>query len=75
MAMDGARMQYYMHNFLREQPDLNFHNVDVQTPFSTLRASGCSGGVAGFRLDTVNFYVHDAELRDNPRSRTWKSRE
>ena len=23
-------------------------------------------GVDGFRLDTVNFYVHDRELRDNP---------
>jgi alpha-glucosidase len=23
-------------------------------------------GVDGFRLDTVNFYVHDKQLRDNP---------
>jgi alpha-glucosidase len=23
-------------------------------------------GVDGFRLDTVNFYFHDAQLRNNP---------
>ncbi|MCG8444018.1 MAG: alpha-amylase family glycosyl hydrolase, partial [Caulobacterales bacterium] len=27
---DTRREQYYLHNFLREQPDLNFHQPDVQ---------------------------------------------
>ncbi len=63
---DGARMQYYMHNFLREQPDLNFHNMDVQDALLDVARFWLQRGVDGFRLDTVNFYVHDAELRDNP---------
>ncbi|MXW86761.1 MAG: alpha-glucosidase [Boseongicola sp. SB0667_bin_21] len=63
---DGERMQYYMHNFLREQPDLNFHNMDVQDALLDVAHFWLQRGVDGFRLDTVNFYLHDAELRDNP---------
>ncbi len=63
---DGARMQYYLHNFLREQPDLNFHNAEVQDAALDVARFWLQRGVDGFRLDTVNFYVHDAELRDNP---------
>ena len=63
---DGQRMQYYMHNFLREQPDLNFHNMDVQQELLDVARFWLERGVDGFRLDTVNFYVHDKELRDNP---------
>ena len=29
-AWDPTRMQYYMHNFLTSQPDLNLHNPEVQ---------------------------------------------
>lgn len=63
---DTTRLQYYMHNFLREQPDLNFHNMDVQDALLDVARYWLERGVDGFRLDTVNFYVHDAELRDNP---------
>ncbi|MYK31850.1 MAG: alpha-glucosidase, partial [Boseongicola sp. SB0670_bin_30] len=63
---DGARMQYYMHNFLREQPDLNFHNMDVQDALLDVARFWLQRGVDGFRLDTVNFYAHDPELKDNP---------
>ncbi len=63
---DGGRMQYYMHNFLTEQPDLNFHNRDVQDALLDVARFWLERGVDGFRLDTVNFYVHDPELRDNP---------
>ena len=63
---DTSRMQYYLHNFLREQPDLNFHNMDVQDAVLDVARFWLKRGVDGFRLDTVNFYVHDQELRDNP---------
>lgn len=63
---DGARMQYYLHNFLREQPDLNFHNPAVQTELLDIARFWLERGVDGFRLDTVNFYFHDPELLDNP---------
>ncbi len=63
---DGVRKQYYMHNFLTSQPDLNFHNMDVQDALLDTVRFWLDRGVDGFRLDTVNFYVHDEKLRDNP---------
>ena len=63
---DGGRLQYYMHNFLASQPDLNFHNPDVQQAMLDVAQFWLDRGVDGFRLDTINFYFHDAQLRDNP---------
>ena len=63
---DGERMQYYLHNFLREQPDLNLHNPDVQDALLDVVRFWLERGVDGFRLDTINFYFHDRQLRDNP---------
>jgi len=65
-AWDGKRMQYYLHNFLASQPDLNFHNPDVQAALLDVARFWLERGVDGFRLDTINFYVHDKLLRDNP---------
>lgn len=63
---DETRKQYYLHNFLKEQPDLNFHNPDVQREVLDIVKFWLDLGVDGLRLDVVNFYFHDLELRDNP---------
>jgi len=63
---EPRRQQYYLHNFLISQPDLNFHLPAVQDALLDTVRFWLDRGVDGFRLDTVNFYVHDAELRDNP---------
>jgi len=63
---DGERMQYYLHNFLTSQPDLNLHNADVQDALLDVARFWLERGVDGFRLDTINFYFHDQQLRDNP---------
>ena len=60
------RRQYYLHNFLIEQPDLNFHNPAVQDAILDDMRFWLERGVDGFRLDTVNFYHHDDDLRDQP---------
>ncbi len=62
----STRMQYYMHNFLTSQPDLNLHNPQVQDALLAIARFWLQRGVDGFRLDTINFYFHDLELRDNP---------
>ena len=61
-----AREQYYLHNFLKSQPDLNFHNPDVQDALLDVTRFWLDRGVDGFRLDTINFYFADKDLRDNP---------
>jgi alpha-glucosidase len=63
---DTRRCQYYMHNFLTSQPDLNFHNPEVQDALLQTVKFWLDIGVDGYRLDTANFYFHDAQLRDNP---------
>lgn len=63
---DTRRCQYYMHNFLTSQPDLNFHNPEVQNALLETVKFWLDLGVDGYRLDTANFYFHDAQLRDNP---------
>ncbi|WP_026618842.1 alpha-glucosidase [Ensifer sp. WSM1721] len=63
---DGVRRQYYLHNFLSSQPDLNFHNPEVQEAVLSTVRFWLDRGVDGFRLDTANFYFHDRLLRDNP---------
>ena len=65
---DTQRRQYYMHNFLPEQPDLNFHNPEVREALWAVARFWLDRGVDGFRLDVVNYYLHDAKLRDNPTS-------
>lgn len=63
---DARREQYYLHNFLVSQPDLNFHCPQVQEALLDVARFWLKRGVDGFRLDTINFYMHDAQLRDNP---------
>ncbi len=63
---DARRRQYYLHNFLASQPDLNFWNPEVREALLGVARFWLDRGVDGFRLDTVNFYFADKELRDNP---------
>ena len=63
---DTRREQYYLHNFLTSQPDLNFHCPAVQDALLEVANFWLERGVDGFRLDTINFYTHDKELRNNP---------
>ncbi len=63
---DARRRQYYLHNFLPEQPDLNVRNVAVQDALLDVARFWLERGVDGFRMDVVNFFIQDALLRDNP---------
>ncbi|ABD54866.1 alpha-glucosidase [Jannaschia sp. CCS1] len=63
---DARREQYYLHNFLTSQPDLNFHCPAVQDALLDVVRFWLDRGVDGFRLDTINFYFHDDEMRSNP---------
>src|SRR3546814_5897374 len=59
-------MQYSMHNFRASQPDLNLQKPEVQDVLFDMTRFWLKRGVYGFRLDTINFYFHDKDLRDNP---------
>jgi len=63
---EPRRQQYYLHNFLTSQPDLNFHNPEVRQAVLDNVEFWLKRGVDGLRLDAINFCFHDAQLRDNP---------
>ncbi|HEV7606795.1 MAG TPA: alpha-glucosidase family protein [Steroidobacteraceae bacterium] len=63
---EPRRGQYYLHNFLSQQPDLNFHHPDVRQASLDNMRFWLDRGVDGLRLDAINFCFHDALLRDNP---------
>ena len=65
-TLDETTGQYYLHNFLAEQPDLNWWNEDVRDEFDRILRFWFDRGVAGFRIDVVHMVVKDEQLRDNP---------
>ncbi|KPF91022.1 alpha-glucosidase [Novosphingobium sp. AAP83] len=63
---DARRRQYYLHNFLSSQPQINAHNPAVQDALLAAMRFWLDRGVDGFRLDALNFLMHDLDMRDNP---------
>lgn len=63
---DTKRGQYFYHQFLKQQPDLNVRNPEVQDALLDVTRWWMERGVDGFRLDALNHAIHDAQLRDNP---------
>ncbi|MGQ0603744.1 MAG: alpha-amylase family glycosyl hydrolase [Anaerolineales bacterium] len=67
---DATSGQYYYHQFLKEQPDLNWRNPVVRARMWELIRFWLERGVGGFRLDAVQFLIKDEQFRDNPL--TWR---
>ncbi len=65
-TLDPMTGQYYLHNFLPEQPDLNWWNEEVRAEFDRILRFWFDRGVAGFRIDVAHMIVKDRLLRDNP---------
>uniref|UniRef100_A0A8P0T160 Solute carrier family 3 member 1 n=2 Tax=Canis lupus TaxID=9612 RepID=A0A8P0T160_CANLF len=61
---DEVRNQCYFHQFLREQPDLNFYNLDVQKEIKEIIQFWLTKGVDGFSFDAVKFLLEAEHLRD-----------
>jgi len=63
---DDKTAQYYYHAFLKEQPDLNWRNAEVQHAMLAVLRFWLERGVDGFRVDVMHHLVKDTQLRDNP---------
>jgi alpha-glucosidase len=63
---DAKSSQYYLHNFLGSQPDLNWWLPAVHEEFRQILDFWFDRGVAGFRIDVANGLYKDQQLRDNP---------
>jgi alpha-glucosidase len=62
---DERTGQYYYHNFLKEQPDLNWHNPAVRAAMLDVVRFWLDRGVDGFRLDAVGTLFEADGLPDN----------
>ena len=63
---DDATQQYYLHTFLKEQPDLNWRNPDTRAAMFDVARFWLDRGVDGFRIDVAPMVMKDPQLRDNP---------
>ncbi len=64
-AMDVGTGQFYLHNFLPTQPDLNWWNDEIRDEFDDILRYWFDKGIAGFRIDVAHGIVKDEQLRDN----------
>jgi alpha-glucosidase len=65
-TLHAASGQHYLHNFLPQQPDLNWWNDEVREEFDRILRFWFDRGVAGFRIDVAHAIVKDRDLRDDP---------
>jgi alpha-glucosidase len=65
-TLDEGTGQYYMHLFLPEQPDLNWHEPQVRAAFEAILEWWFARGVDGVRIDVAHALVEDSGFRDNP---------
>lgn len=63
---DQKTQQYYLHMFLKEQPDLNWRNPAVERRMHDVLRFWMERGVDGFRIDVMDRIIKDPQLRDNP---------
>jgi alpha-glucosidase len=63
---DEATGQYYLHIFLKEQPDLDWRNPATRAAMFDVARFWLDRGVDGFRIDVAPMVMKDPELRDNP---------
>lgn len=64
--LDKTTGQYYLHTFLKEQPDLNWDNPKVRQAMKDNMRFWLDKGVDGFRVDAVSWLSKDKQLRDEP---------
>ena len=63
---DSSTAQYYLHTFLKEQPDLNWRNPEVKAAMFDVIRFWLERGIDGFRIDAAHFILKAPDLRDNP---------
>ena len=68
---DEATGQYYLHAFLKEQPDLNWRNPGLRAAMMDVLRFWMDRGVDGFRIDVLWHIVKAEGLPDNPPNPDW----
>ena len=64
--LDPTTGQYYLHSFLKEQPDVNWRNPELCAAMFNVLRFWLGRGVDGFRVDVMWLLIKDDKFRDNP---------
>jgi len=71
-TFDSTSNQYFYHAYLKEQPDLNWRNPEVQHAMHANMRFWLDRGVDGFRIDALRQVMKHADLPDNPPDPQWQ---
>ena len=69
---DEATGQYYLHQFLKEQPELNWRSPDLKAAMLDAMRFWFDKGVDGFRIDVLWLAMKHPDLPDNPPNPAWR---
>ena len=69
--LDKVTGEYYYHQFLKEQPDLNWRNPEVVQAMHDVMRFWLRLGVSGFRVDAFINILEDPDLRNEPIDPSW----
>ena len=70
-TLDDQTGQYYLHQFAKEQPELNYRNPDVFQAILDVMRFWLDLGVDGFRVDVIWLMMKDPEFKDEPINPSW----
>lgn len=68
---DDATGQYYLHQFVTQQPELNYRNPEVLAAMLDVMRFWLDKEVDGFRIDVIWLMLKDDEFRDEPENPDW----
>jgi alpha-glucosidase len=63
---DEGTGEFYLHTFLKEQPDVNWRNPELRSAMFEVIRFWLDRGVKGYRFDVINWFLKDDRLRSNP---------
>ena len=63
---DEETDMYYLHQFSRKQPDLNWYNPRVRLEVFDMMTRWCEKGIDGFRMDVISLISKPEGLPDAP---------
>jgi alpha-glucosidase len=70
-TFDEKTGQYYLHQFVKQQPELNYRNPEVLKAMLDIMRFWLDRGVDGFRVDVIGLMMKDPEFRDEPLNPNW----
>ncbi len=70
-TFDEKTGQYYLHQFVKQQPELNYRHPEVLPAMLDIMRFWLDKGVDGFRVDVIWLMLKDDQFRDEPPNPDW----